>query len=55
MNQLYVGFAKEISLPKGGFLLIDDELWNIPRSRVFDPLEHSFNPIKNRVFVETSG
>jgi hypothetical protein len=47
MNQLYVGFAKEISLPKGGFLLIDDELWNIPRSRVFDPLEHSFNPIKN--------
>jgi hypothetical protein len=47
-NKLYVGFNKEIELPKrGGFLLIDDEVRDIPRSRVFDPLKHSLNPLKD--------
>lgn len=46
MNQLYVGFSKSIDLPSGGYLIIDDEVRDIPRSRVFDPLQHSFNPIK---------
>jgi hypothetical protein len=46
MNQLHVGFSKSIDLPKGGYLLIDDEVRDIPRSRVFDPLKHSFNPLK---------
>jgi len=45
MNQLYVGFSKQIELPKGGFLFIDDEVREIPRSRVFDPMLHSFNPL----------
>ena len=46
MNVLHVGFSKSIDLPKGGYLLIDDELRDIPRSRVFDPMKHSFNPLK---------
>jgi hypothetical protein len=46
MNTLHVGFSKSIDLPKGGFLLIDDEVRDIPRSRVFDPMKHSFNPLK---------
>jgi hypothetical protein len=27
-------------------LIIDDEVRDIPRPRVFDPLQHSFNPMK---------
>lgn len=46
MNKLIVGFDKEIELPKGGFLLIDDEVPDIPRARVFDPKECSVNPLK---------
>jgi hypothetical protein len=46
MNVLHVGFSKSIDLPKGGYLLIDDEVRDIPRSRVFDPMKHSFNPLK---------
>jgi hypothetical protein len=46
MNTLFVGFSKNIEMPRGGFLLIDDEVRDIPRSRVFDPLKHSFNPLK---------
>jgi hypothetical protein len=46
MNQLNVGFSKSIELPKGGYLIIDDQVRDIPRSRVFDPLQHSFNPMK---------
>jgi hypothetical protein len=46
MNVLHVGFKNEIELPKGGYLIIDDEVRDIPRSRVFDPLQHSFNPMK---------
>jgi hypothetical protein len=46
MNTLHVGFFKSINLPKGGFLLFDDEVRDIPRSRVFDLMKHSFNPLK---------
>jgi hypothetical protein len=46
MLKLYVGLSKEVALPKGGFLFIDDEVPDIPRARVFDPLQHSFNPSK---------
>jgi hypothetical protein len=52
MNKMYVGFSKNIELPKGGFLLIDDEVRDIPRSRVFDPLKHSFNPLKDIAYKE---
>jgi hypothetical protein len=31
---------------KAGIFLIDDEVRDIPRSRVFDPMKHSFNPLK---------
>jgi hypothetical protein len=34
MNKLFVGFTKEIALPRAG-LLIDDEVREIPRSRIF--------------------
>jgi hypothetical protein len=46
MNKLYVGFTRNVELPKGGFLLIDDEVRDIPRLRIFDPLKHCFNPLK---------
>lgn len=46
MNKLYVGFSKNVETPRGGFLLIDDEARDIPRSRVFGPTKHSFNPLK---------
>jgi hypothetical protein len=49
MNKLYVGFSKSIELPKGGSLFIDDEARKAPewrRPRIFDPLKHSFNPLK---------
>jgi hypothetical protein len=47
MNTLHVGFTKNIELPKSGYLLIDDEVTEIPRGRVFDPLKHCLNPLKN--------
>jgi hypothetical protein len=46
VNKLYVGFHKEVELPKGGYLLIDDEVPDIPRARMFDVTKHSFNPLK---------
>lgn len=46
MNQLSIGFTKEVEPPRGGFLFIDDEVPDIPRARVFDPLVHCFNPLK---------
>lgn len=46
MNRLYVGFSKEIELPKGSFLFIGDEIPEHPKAKVFDPLEHSFNPLR---------
>jgi hypothetical protein len=45
MNKLYVGFSKQITLPKGGCLFIDDEVREVPRARVFDPLKDCFNPL----------
>src|SRR5207237_2684362 len=47
MNQIYIGLSKKIELPKRGYLLIDDEVPTIPRSRVFDPKVHCFNPLEN--------
>jgi hypothetical protein len=47
MNVLHVGFTKQIELPRGGFLYIDDELPTIKRSRIFDPQKHCFNPLKD--------
>jgi hypothetical protein len=43
----HVGFTRNVELPKGGFLFIDDEVREIPKSRIFDPLKHCFNPLKN--------
>jgi hypothetical protein len=47
MNQLHVGFSKTIELPKGSFLFIDDEVPKHPKAKIFDPLKHCFNPLKN--------
>lgn len=42
----YVGFTKNIQLPKGGRLFMDDEVPDGKRARVFDVNKHSFNPLK---------
>jgi hypothetical protein len=47
MNQLHVGFSKEIQPPEGGYLLIDDEVAVVPRARIFDPPTHCLNPLEN--------
>jgi hypothetical protein len=47
LNKLYVGFSKNVELPKGGCLFIDDKVPEIPRARIFDPLRHCFNPLKD--------
>lgn len=47
LNKLYIGFQKNIELPQGGFLYIDDEVPAVPRSRIFDPAKHFFNPLKH--------
>jgi hypothetical protein len=47
MNQLYIGFTRSLELPKGSFLFIDDEVPKHPKAKVFDPLKHSFNPLRN--------
>jgi hypothetical protein len=47
MNKLYVGFSKNIELPKGSFLFIDDEVPEHPKAKVFDPLLHGFNPLRS--------
>jgi hypothetical protein len=44
-NKLYVGFTKNMELPQGGCLFIDDEVREIPRARVFDPIKDCFNPL----------
>jgi hypothetical protein len=49
-NKLYVGLSKEVELPNGGYLFIDDEIPDIPdwkRPKIFDPLKHGFNPLKD--------
>lgn len=47
VNKLFVGFSKEVELPKGGYLFISDDVPELPRARVFDPTKHSFNPLSN--------
>lgn len=47
MNKLHVGFSKTIEPPKGGYLLMDDEVRDVPRARIFDPLKHCLNPLTN--------
>lgn len=48
MNKLFVGFSKQIDLPKSKFLFIDDEIPEITqRHRVFDPTRDTFNPLKD--------
>lgn len=47
MNQLYVGFHKNIELPKPGYLYIHDEIPTVPQSRTFDTQRDSFNPLSN--------
>jgi hypothetical protein len=46
VNALFVGVSKDIELPRGGFLLIEDEVWGIPKSRLFDLLKHRFDPLR---------
>lgn len=47
MNKLFVGFSKEVELPKSGYLFISDEVPEVKRARIFDPMLHSFNPLAN--------
>jgi hypothetical protein len=44
MNQLHVGFSKQIDLPKGSFLYIYDLIPSHPKAKWFDSLKHSLNP-----------
>src|SRR5271156_3853354 len=46
-NKLYIGSKKNIELPKGGCLVIEDAVRDVPRARMFDPTRHSFNPLKD--------
>jgi hypothetical protein len=41
-NKIYIGIKKDVRLPKGGCLIIEDEVRSVPRSRVFEPLKHFF-------------
>lgn len=61
VNKLYVGFTKTIEVPEHrlpGYsvrrsgLLISDEVPEIPRARIFDPLKHSFNPLAQLGYKE---
>lgn len=45
MNHLIT--TPTIELPKGGCLVIDDDVWPIPRARVFDPTIHTVNPLQH--------
>lgn len=47
MNKLFVGFSKEVELPKGGYIFIGDEVPEVPRARAFNPLEHSLNLLED--------
>jgi hypothetical protein len=46
MKKLYVGTKIQIELPKCPFLYLHDEIPEIPRARIFNPLKDSFNPLK---------
>lgn len=43
MNHLQIGLAPKTFKPAKGFLLIDDDP-KFPNAKLFDPLEHTFNP-----------
>lgn len=45
MNELYIGFKKQIDLPPKGFLYVNDDIPEMSHARIFDPLRHSFNPL----------
>lgn len=47
MNRLYIGFHKDVVVPKSRYLFIHDEVPDVPRARIFDPLKHCFNPLKD--------
>jgi hypothetical protein len=46
MNQLFVGLTKQVDPPQRG-LFIHDDVPDISRARIFDPTQHSFNPLKD--------
>jgi hypothetical protein len=46
MNKLFIGLTKTVE-PAARGLFINDEVFDIPRARIFDPTKHSFNPLKN--------
>jgi hypothetical protein len=48
MNQLHVGFSREVKPPAGGSLLIHDDAAGLEkfRPKVFDPTKHAFNPLR---------
>ena len=46
MNVLHVGFTRTVAPIKGGCLFISDEVPKFARAKVFDPLVHSFNPLR---------
>ena len=46
MNKLSIGFSNTVEPPtRRGYLFIDDDVPDVPGSRVFDPAIHSFNPL----------
>lgn len=45
MNTLVIGVHREIEPPKGGYLLLADEVVVPKRGKLFDPTVHSFNPL----------
>lgn len=48
MNQLHVGFNREVEAPKGSYLLVCDEVPEVPKTvKVFDPKRDCFNPLKD--------
>jgi hypothetical protein len=50
VNKLHVGFNKEVDLPKGGYIYIADDVPIVSRASIFDPLKHSFNPLKSLTY-----
>jgi hypothetical protein len=52
MNKLHVGFSNNVELPIGGFIYIADDVPKVSRARVFDPLKHSFNPLKGITYLK---
>lgn len=45
MNKIYIGVNRELELPKGGYLVLDDEV-TAPARAIFEPGECSFNPLE---------